>query len=139
MSIYTYIDLYIRDFAVCLYCTGYTALSWCNFSSTCVLNLTYVGTLLFAHSNIFRDFCNSIGYSIQNISKIRDCAVCLHWVIQCYPHAILYPRLYLIKCISETYYLPTLIFQGLFCNSMGSCVHNINNIRDCAVCLYCVE
>ena len=27
---------------------------------------------------------------------IRDCAVCLYWVIQCYPGAVFDPRVYLI-------------------------------------------
>ena len=39
---YTYMDLYVRDCTVCLYCTGYTVLSWCNFSSMGVLNLMYL-------------------------------------------------------------------------------------------------
>ena len=37
--IYTYMDLYIRYCSVCLYCTDYTVLSWCNVSSTSILNL----------------------------------------------------------------------------------------------------
>ena len=49
-------DLYIRDCAVCLYSVlGYTMLSWWHFSSTGVLNLTYLWNLLFVHSNIFKD------------------------------------------------------------------------------------
>jgi len=47
-------DLHIRD--CCMYVLGYIVLSWCNVSSTAVLNVMYLLTLLFAHSNIFRDF-----------------------------------------------------------------------------------
>ena len=71
--IYTYMDLCIRDYAVCLYCTGYTVLYWCKFSSTGVLNLMYLWNLLFAHSNIFKDPSAIIldpGYTILAKSEI---------------------------------------------------------------------
>ena len=66
-------DLYIRDCAVSLYCTGYAVLSWCNFSFTGVLNLMYLRNLLFSHSNIFKDSSAILldpGYTILAKSEI---------------------------------------------------------------------
>ena len=54
----------------CMFVLGYTVLSWCNFSSTGVLNLMYLWTLLFGHSNIFMD-SSAIGYCVNNCRKIR--------------------------------------------------------------------
>ena len=74
ISEHTYImDLYIRDCAVCLYCTGYTVPSCYNFSSTGVLNLMYLWILLFAHSNIFRDSIqfNSIQFNSIQFNSIQ--------------------------------------------------------------------
>ena len=58
-------------------------ISWCNFSSMGVHNLMYscISETIFAHSNICQGlFCNSIESCVHNVSKIRDCAVCLYWV-----------------------------------------------------------
>ena len=93
ISEHIYIYGFIYQRLCCMFILHrFTVLSWCNISSTVVLNLMYLPTLSFAHSNISRDFCNSIRCCIQTIINIRDCAVCLYWVTQCYIDTIVHPR-----------------------------------------------
>ena len=55
-----FVHLYIRDCAVCLYCT---VLSWCNFSSTSVLNISL--NIIICPLQYFQGLlCNSIIYTI---------------------------------------------------------------------------
>ena len=72
----------IKPWWAYIYILSYTVLSWCNFSSTGVLNLVYLWNLLFAHSNIFSNSSAIVLDPVYTILAKSDIVLCLYWVKQ---------------------------------------------------------